>query len=846
MIVSLLNRVAPRELLSVLNIDSAKLLPAVSTCPICRARDTLEITPGANGVPIYTCLHPRCGFIGDGPELFATARKIDVEAACFELVSAGIIPAAPDLHVHVETYLEYLRNEVTGAMGWWKTVNQRVKAGSTHAAGILQSRGCWGVSGLDAYLGVARGAEIQDLVEERLFMLQPWRHYLVIPLWSDPRTLTGFSCLADDGDAIYVHLDRRVKSVGFGFLHSVSARSERVIVTNHPMTTLETLSNALAGGLRVATVYAHDRTNAWPSIFAKRRVFMNTAGSLETYKQALSDPSSLVVSPLDLRKPQPQELMTPGARLAHLEASASIAHVSLGNFLSSLSYPEAKAAVARLELSNQDISRVMSGISEVSRGRLEALFREVQENQVIQYNGDRVAITEQGWVSQKKNVIISNTVFLIDRMICDAWNNQQLAAGVVIQNRKQYQFTVPVADLQKRPEIWLQQFMNSQRGDFVAIAPGWGNKLYHLSLQFRTPVTEHTVVTTGWANDNQRLVLPQITLEAGNIEKVQTPLKGAGAGLIGMGDVGTWEIDEALKDTEEAAVFWALFAAITVNVFAPHHAHGTSGIALVEAKGTVLETVANDAVDAIGIERVVFASTSPAAMKEIKNKELKGVLPIYVDELWSRSRGFSQWQKLDEHRNALVSMSKAVAIATSLGGEWVYITAKGGPGNAKALQMYWNLLPEFWAHLQTHGFPELTRSSMVRGLLAGPITAWLRSLGYESPKSVKMAMDLVTVDLVAAQAPWGYRFIGLLIECVRAGLLKSYKNIETDDHTMGVIINDTDGTAFIAKSTVNELPFKEISDRLQESSCLLGQRSGGTAGYVIPLDRWNLCWSVKL
>ena len=829
---------------------------------MCRSSNTLEIAPGLQGVPIYSCGAPRCGFTGDGVEIFAAARKLNIEAAVYELVSAGVIPGDPGLHGILEDYLMDRRGELNGPMGWWKRANQKVLRGSTHAAGILQARGCWhgltstsGPHGLGPFLGVATGTEIQALVEERLYMLQGWRHYLVTPFWGDPRTITGFSCLSEEGDAVSVHLDNRSKAWGFGFLHTTGVRSERVLITNHPLTAMETLANAMASGVRLGVIYAHERSDTWGSLYARRRIFLNTSGALATFKQALGDPQALVVAPADLKKGQPQELMTPQARLAHLESCGSVVHVALGNFLSSLSNSEAKASVIQLGLSIQDIARVISGVSEVSRGRLQDLFNEVVMNQSVRYNGDTISMAPEGWVSQKKGVI-SNTVFLVDRVVCDAWNNQQLAMGVVIQNRKQFAFQVPVVQL-KKPEIWLTEFMAAQRGDFVHVTQGWGPKLYDISLQFRQPSTEHSVVTTGWANEGRRLVLPGVSIEAGSIEPMGAPLRGPGAGLRGMGPPGSWEIPEALKETPEAALFWALFAAITVNVFVGHHNHGTSGIALVDAKGYALDAVVNDAVAAIGLERVVFASTSAAAMKEIKNKELKGVLPLYVDELWSKSRGFSQWQKLDTHRNAVVSMSKPVAIASSLCGEWIYIGHKGTPvtPGIKEFTGYWNLLPEFWAYLQVHGTWESTRSSVVRGLLMGPLQAWLRTLGCETPPAVKAAMELVTVDLVAAQAPWGYRFLGLLIESARAGCLRSMKTIETDDMTSGLIVDDAGDTVFIAKSTVQELlvslgveppGYKEISDRLAEASCLLGQRYRGTQGFLLPLDRWNLCWSMKL
>lgn len=145
----------------------------------------LEVTLGVGSVTIYRCRAPRCGFVGDCLELYSAARKLDLETAIYELVSAGVITGGADLPKDIRSYIEEYTGKQYRLDAWWKESNARFVAGDTHAAGILQKRGCWqgltttmGPEGLGPYLGVRRGSEIKDFLGdlERLYMIQDWRY----------------------------------------------------------------------------------------------------------------------------------------------------------------------------------------------------------------------------------------------------------------------------------------------------------------------------------------------------------------------------------------------------------------------------------------------------------------------------------------------------------------------------------------------------------------------------------------------------------------------------------------------------------------------------------------------
>lgn len=851
-----------RDLLSALNIESATIIPVVSTCPICRVPLALEVTPGLNGIPIYTCTATRCRFIGDGLELYAAARKLDLVSAALEMTSAGICIGAGDLQRNIAEYMGYYLGPDKRVRTWWEESNQRFHEGDSQASGMLQSRGCWesqtatlGPQGLGALLGVRTGGEIKDFLadhRQRAYLLHDWKSYLVMPTWGDPRTISGFLFFDESGDSCYTKLNGNDLTHGIGFLHTTRVNAERVLIVNHPLMAMEYLANLRSAGVMTSVVCCTDATNTWGQLYCKQRIFLNFSDSLKLCSHALRDPTSIMVTSVAHRR-EPQRLLTPHARVDFLESIASPIHRAIGELLSSMPYSTARTSAMQLGLQNADIARILTGIPEGARERLSGIFRDLQDNQAIQFQNDTITLSNGCWVSAKKGQI-SNTVFFIDKVICDSWNSQRLAIGTVIQGDSQFQFSVPFADLEKKTEKTLQDILEQNRGDILILAPGWAAKLCHLSMQFRQPVTEHNAVSTGWANDFKRLVLPRLSIENGSIEVTSTPLKGAGTGLESMGEI--WEIQELIEDNDVNAVFWALAGAITANVFGPHHSHGTTGIAIVEAKGTLLEQVVSDAVDAIGLERIMFSSASAAVIKEIKNKELKGVLPLYVDEIWARSKGFTQWQKLDAQKNVIVPMAKTVAIATSLQGDWIYLSHKGAPPaeGARKLLKYWNVLPEFWAYLQKSGYQwDKLRSGYLNDLLLTAMNLWLRELGYENPAVLKRAAGLLGVDVMAS-SPWGYRFLGFLIEAVKAGLTRTYKALETDDTNAGVIIDDNAETAFISRTLVVDLMqglgvdppmHKDIIDRLTEASCLQGQKFRSTTGYLMPLDRWNLCWSMK-
>lgn len=833
----------------------------VVTCPVCRAASALEVTPGLNGVPIYLCRARSCGFVGDGLELYSKVRSLDMESAAIEMIARGVIQGHPGVHQEIQSHLQWYTLVQLPRDQWWHEANAVFRRGDTRAAAILQNRGCWhsrevtmGPHGIGAFLGLRTGAEIQAVgAEIKAFMINQYADYLVVPMWGDHRTITGITCFTSHGDSHTIAWEDAESVHGFGFLRSTGPHSDVVVIINHPITALEWLANAQSCASSIPMVLAGDLTSAWAQLHARQRLFLNLTDSLTTYRQALMDPSSLVVSTVDMQKPQPGMLLTPEARLAHLRTVGAPVHRSLGEFLASMTSPNARAALQQLQLSPGDIVRVLAGIPEGPRSRLEAVLRDLAENQAIAYHGDIISVTPEGWRSKKKQDVIANVVFFLDTVIHDASRGTTRVRGVAIQHRKQFAFEEDLDVIKKSTAEWLQKVLYANHGDLLDIAPGWASKLFHISMRFREPITRHEIMGSGWANENQRLVLPGITIENGAVTSRDAPGKGGGSGLQATAP-DTFE--RVLQDTPEGIAFWAIFAALAGNICAPRHNHGTAGIALVDIQGTALELVMNDAIDAVGLPRVSLASASLAALKDIKDQELREVLPTYIDETWSQSHGFAQWQLVDARRNVIVPMTKAVALATGLQGSWVYIAPHAAPSKPQMRELlrYWNLLPQFLAWAIPNGTWARTRTGMYRELLTIAVPGWLRSRGVEPAVVLQRASDVITVDVMEPATPWGYRFLGLLIAAMRAGLLESRKVDETNAVNDAVIIDEAAETAFISRERIVALlkgigveppGHHDIARRLEEASCLQGSKFRGCTGYLVSLDRWNLCWSMK-
>jgi hypothetical protein len=848
----------PQDLLGALNIGAGKTYPSVAKCPLCLVPGALEITLAVGGSAVYACRTQTCGFAGDGLELFARAKNCGLQEAAHILLAGGILPGDPDFHVHLQDYLgAYKAHQVID--DWWAERNQRLQT-SSHAAGILQALGCWispaltlDPQGLGKHLGICTGRELQTLMSghEHLMYTQGYRQYLITPLYADPRTITGFAYFTET-DFGCAHLDSHSKVFGFGFLSTTGFRSDVVVLVNTPAAALEYLANSWGVPGAPGILYVHPRASAWESVLARRRLFLNFNDSIETYKQTLRDSSAVVVSKKAIQTRHYGPLSSPKARLEYFLEIGTTAHAAAGAYLLGISFAEARVAAQSMDLRGADMARISSAVPEASRPQMEEIFADLQEKLSVSYRGDTISIYNGSWRSEKHGEI-SNAVFLVDEVICDTHNNRTVAKGVVLQGKQTYPFQDDLVRLQTKVVDFLQEVLRKNHGDILNVAPGWtkGNKMYHLSTQFRAPQTTYSAVGTGWANDNKRLVLPRITLENGVVVTSTKLLDGSGQGLGIPPDLHTLDLDPILVPSDASASFWALWAALTANAWGPLQPHGPQGYGIVEATGTAFDEVYQGMIESIGLQRVTLSTTD--AVRTTKATEQKSILPLVIDEMWSHSKFFAAYQQ-DGLRNAFVGMSPTTYLATSLSGGWTYLTPKGVPGTGVDLRPYWALLPMFWAWLQVNQVQwERTRSSLLPGILRNAVEPWLRSLGYEKPVFADKAVGLISVDTTAAQVAWGYRFMGFLIEATKKGILRIGKP-DDPKFAENLTVDEAGKVAFVSKQRLGALfqelgiePIRQedIATNMDAVGCLVGQRYRNTVGIVMDLERYNLCWAMR-
>jgi hypothetical protein len=594
-------------------------------------------------------------------------------------------------------------------------------------------------------------------------------------------------------------------------------------------------------------------TLGWP--IAQRTILVLRQGALDHYRMAIDLPDCQVVGPHDLQRRR-------GPRSAHaiqeeLQELARPAHAAVAELFVRTDNVRAASNAQYLMLSGIDAARVLSHVPDYRREFVQNLLNHRSTSRSVRFGSDTISGDNEGWVSAKKGRI-SNVQFYIERVLHDPQTGVSQATGVILTaDGRKYDFQSPLKDVQGHTVTWLNNQLLGQCASLPIIQPGWGTKLAAISQLFRAPTTVHTGGVYGWTDDRRRLVLPRITIADGLIQPNPLPISDSTGSGLGLPEpLKDYEVRALLVDDQVGGLFWSLFCGIVANLYAPLHKQGTHGLAVVAPEGRLLDQLLKSAVSEIGLPANGFTASSPSKMEDLKRRELRSPLPLYVGRAWRDHEGFGRWLRLAHERNCLVEMDRRTAIATSFDGGWVYISSDAPESeDVRRLSGLWRALPLFVAWMQStrSDYPTL-KTQLIPGF-ATLVQKWLISLGGQPSKVFVRVDQGARLDVVDRVSPPSWKILGFLVENAEQGLLKLWR-VETDagDPSVGLAIDRKGELAFISRQQFCALfdsagltppPHKQVVDALEEQGFLIGQTYRDVRGYAIDLDQYNLQWALR-
>ena len=854
-------------MLGCFSITASDTLPTVVRCPVCRQPNSLDVARWGGQI-LYRCRNRHnCGFQGDGVLLYAVVTNQDLRMACLELLSCGVIPATDDSLSVIDDYLVEHDLRQRGWLSFWQDAQSHFAAADTHVRVILQRMGVWesqettcGPSGLGSILGAARGDTIKNdlvLTKQDAQWVRDTHTYTVMPMWASFGEITGFTVWDRELEWALIPLvtvnPRSAPVDGVGMLELYKPAGDVLFLCENPLHAVQLACLGWGSGRDFPVVHVGPRSATCATLSARQHIMLLGEESMDHYKLCLKRPDMRVCRPKDLAASCCQ---TSEAKQAELVAGSRPSHQALADCLMQADPSTARVMAQNLRLSTTDIARVLSAVPSTRQEGMRDILEGQSDMRSVKLGQVEVIHNDSGWYTDKHGQVL-DCVFFIDRVVYDPSNKNGTAHGVIIKDNQQYEFNSPLRDVQNKTLDWLNDVLLRHCASMPICLPGWARKLFNISVLFQSPQTVHSSGLLGWTANDRQLILPHIVINDGQLQHNTAPPADAvpGQALMLTQEPTADVVREFVADDDASATFWALFCGVCINVFSQLHDRGTFGVGIVDAHGTLLGHLAEQARVELGLPAIEFSTASSRKLSEIKTKESSSPLPYYIEDDWHKAEGFRKWMRHAGDRNCLVEMSLPVAIGTSLDGGWLYIRGPSdSEDHAHRFMSAWSLLPHFiaWAQTERISFGQ-TKSELPRAIL-NAIGDWMHvrwSIPFLPNARSQKIIKLDPLDRLASR---GSKILSFLIENVEAGRTRLLKSEQVSDVANGVISDHDAETLFISAQHVAELfdecglhapTSREVADALEHAQLLKGRSYRGVRGFVIDQSQYNFLWAIR-
>lgn len=831
----------------------------------------MEIVSGLSGNAVYRCTNDGCRFVGDGLDLYLTAKRLDSRDMAASLIEDRLISIYDQLQADVSSYLTHAAHR-RHVNDWWLKANLRFQQRSEYAMDVLRSLGLTydGIcqpQALGSHMGVATGYQIFEtfgLAAGARHGIRPRQHHTLIPLWADPITITGLSLVCADaaGDVHYRDIQLqtvRSADIGLGFVSSCRIFDESVVVYTDPLSAMQMIDDCASQGLRPSVVYAPHQTRMLRRLPNRRKIVVNLDNNMDSHRLALDSYPCLVLN-RRLEEADDPTLVFNSCTSVHqaLDLVAVSPHKAIADHLANTEPMAAKIDVQRLNPDTQDVNKIIAACEGAARGKVMSLLKADMSDRQIRVGGRLIYQSVDGWFVDGKNgpELVSDTRFTIDTVFWDSERGQAVASGVIYQQGGELPFQALWETIEKDTYQWLTKSALDAQLSMPDVRNGWHKKLLDISKSFHKPPTQHATTVSAWSGN--RLTLPQIIVEAGAVrENDEVRFTDAGgAGLSMPEPLTAAERQTLVYVSPHTGVFWALFCAVARNVLSPVHRGGTSGIAVVERQRGLVSQILDVMRSEVGFETVSFESQSRNYLTQVTELERRCPFPIFVDDQWNNSRGFRQWLKTEGGRNCVVRMSPEVRACTALEGGWTYISCQADIGDGwRGLDGLWRLLPSFIAFVQRTPVGKWQESSLLlTEQIMDLIGLWLETeLKLEANGVLQRAKKYCTMDRTT-ESSWSSRFVSFLIDAMAADRIRLRSQSDRYDICRDLVMVD-EKMVFVSQKAVSTLlkelgaqdfPAKFIYDRLTTNEILKSKSFDKTPGYGIDIFQWNLTSSLRV
>lgn len=582
------------------------------------------------GGEYYACR--ACTSHGDMIQFAAASWKLSLTATLRRIDQCGVpLPAEVLGDSAIARYVEALgRRERIEQL--WKTAQQNMRGGETHASGRLRQRLGLTLSlprdrwdqGPGRLHGIVDRADVEEAFEPflkkngdrpgrkgQVFFGSGWKEIVLIPFWDMPQHLSGFYLIGRENrseDHVFqVASDYRStklddvdhREAGLAFVDIVRddlCLPGPVVGVGDPRLALRMhFRQARAGKKFLPIVAWHDdgyiRTiSAWQQLAGLDLVIWSP-GELtpSAVRQAAALNAKLRTVPYDV-----DHNLTAQMQYERIALRARPWPLVLVEMLDTLPDLKAFEFLAETQLSFAQFEQVLKanstacelrtyrertkGTAAERRERLKGLYEHKQMRRSIAFSGRELVEHGGQWHirmggGRARYDLFFDGMVRIDQIFRSKSGRQEYCKGRVLYRDQEFAFCELRAELERNPVEWLTKLVSPQLGKPLlgaGLQPRWSKHILDIALRFHEPTFHECEETIGWHEPSRSLVLPSFLVMSGGRVCHQTaaPIALPAKNIVQDSEMGIERVLALLESKTSHHILWGVVASVLANVLA--------------------------------------------------------------------------------------------------------------------------------------------------------------------------------------------------------------------------------------------------------------------------------------
>ncbi len=632
----------------------SRLLPAIISCPLCRALRMSIFSDAATGGQWHYC--DGCGASGDMLQLAQAVWRLSLPATILKLQESGCDFGGQAIRpAELEYYGRSFTEPLARLRELWEDARVRFIQGRAMVTQPLQTlRLRSELVGVRLAEGPARmlGATNRERVEltfqpnsyttekrhmgftseNRVFRGPRWKDVLAMPFYDLPQRIIGFLFAGREGlptDLVYKRkllgegaLNAPLVEAGLAFHPEVLRADEdwegAVLALQDPILATRLQQRQFQLSAKPLPLVAwrddgkHVSNHAWQMFQGRRIVFWAPEPTPEVVRQLLRTDAWLALGGDEASYWKDR---VPRDQLRRVLRAAQPWQDELARWLKQAEDAPIENLFRSLQAMGEPTNKLLEKCRPSLRSRVAGILKQELVQSSVSINRTTVIEQTDGWFSistaaRRSPELICDACLRIERVIHRPTRKESYYQGYVLYKNEPVQFCERREVVEKHTLRWMQDLLLCREKGLLRYDPQWMNRIVTVATQLHPPEFVTGVDAVGWDDRRMGFTLPQFSVS--RLGKVEHNPAGffaedaPGSQLAPPTPLSPAEAQTLTSEQPGTATAWGAATGLLANILAPAFGHPVAGLALV---GRGAEAVGRAVARGAGCRQLVLDNT---------------------------------------------------------------------------------------------------------------------------------------------------------------------------------------------------------------------------------------------